>query len=44
MIPRAAKIALVAGVALLYSLIIIGNLADDSNVGRLYGGIAPLWA
>lgn len=28
MIPRAAKIALVAGVALLYSLIIIGNLAD----------------
>ncbi len=28
MIPRMAKIALVAGVALLYSLIVFGNLAD----------------
>jgi predicted small integral membrane protein len=28
MIPRTAKIALVAGVALLYSLILFGNLAD----------------
>ena len=25
-------------------LSVIGNLADDANVGRLYGGIASLWA
>jgi NAD(P)-dependent dehydrogenase (short-subunit alcohol dehydrogenase family) len=25
-------------------LCVAGNLADDGNIGRLYGGIAPLWA
>jgi predicted small integral membrane protein len=30
MIPRMAKVALVAGVALFYSLIVFGNLADPS--------------
>jgi NAD(P)-dependent dehydrogenase (short-subunit alcohol dehydrogenase family) len=26
------------------SVAVIGNLADEANVGRLYQGIAPLWA
>ncbi len=25
-------------------LSVTGNLADENNIGRLYGGIAPLWA
>jgi len=26
------------------ALVVTGNLADEGNIGRLYGGIAPLWA
>ncbi|HXX04489.1 MAG TPA: SDR family NAD(P)-dependent oxidoreductase [Xanthobacteraceae bacterium] len=26
------------------ALVVTGNLADEGNIGRLYGAIAPLWA